>query len=448
MKKLLALLLALCMLLSLMVVLTGCEETGKKKKTSASRDDDADEDDEDEEDNEDNEENTDPEDDREITDPDDGGDVTEYPVPPQLQYGNQVGQYCPSATLKVVNSIVGEVVDPSATGKITIVNFWFNQAESCTNQLFNFEALLENYDICIIAIHAAFGEEYMQSYITQYHPNSSIVFASDTLSNGFNGDFYITMGDVGYYPYSLLLDENGMIVKIFEGGQSYQDMESAIVDAGAQLREGGEATGIQVMDNYFCLQESEYLGNQGVRCCHIPAVYYNGVYLENVNTAMYEELTSYISEWGPKNMIYEWSFSGDVLSVIVRRRIVENDHTEYEIYNISLSQDRFLSQDEFYEALGTTRSTAMGWLTNMHENFNYNLVPNEYMDQSVIDWMKESNLSQENLDNSVAFIGFDNTIHFKTYHYVPAGSGISVVLYGNRGVEYQLTEENHQNCAQ
>lgn len=438
MKKLLALLLALCMLSSVMAVFSGCEETGKKKKSSTSRKDDDDDDDND------NEDNTDPEDDTDITDPEDDGDVTEYPVPPEINYGHEVGQYCPSTALNVANGADVETIDPSATGKITILNFWMYNSELCTNQLDNFETLMENYDVQVIAVHAFFDEEYMESYIENYHADSDIVFTYD---NGSNGSFYVTMGNVGFYPYSLVLDENGKIVEIHEGAQSYQQLEDSVVKAGAELREGGKTSGITVQDNYFCLQESEYIYSEAVHCCHIPAVYYQDVYLETVNTAMYEELISYISEWGPQNMIYEWGVSGDVMSIVVQRRLVENDHISYNIYNISLSQDKFLTQEEFCEALGTSRSAVIDQLTTILEYYNSTLQVTEYIDQSTVDWMKENNLSQENLDNSIAFIDCFGQINYKTCHYVPAGSGITNVLYAHF-YSYSLTEEPHLNCGQ
>ena len=63
------------------------------------------------------------------------------------------------------------------------------------------------------------------AYIAGHYPDSSITFARDLQDEG----YYKMLGGRGTYPYTVILDENGVIVKIFFEALEYEDL-AAVVD--------------------------------------------------------------------------------------------------------------------------------------------------------------------------------------------------------------------------
>ena len=54
-----------------------------------------------------------------------------------------------------------------------------------------------------------------------------MLFSWDT-GEGFNGDYYAALGGRGTYPYTVVLDENGIIAKIFFESLEYADLEEIV----------------------------------------------------------------------------------------------------------------------------------------------------------------------------------------------------------------------------
>ena len=82
-------------------------------------------------------------------------------------------------------------------------------------------------------------------------------------------------------------------------------------------------------------------------CFHIPEVVVGGSVLSNVSNSIASELQKEIDGW-LLNMTYYWWYKGDVLSLLVELNWAYNDDTTYLVYNISLSKDTFLTQQEFF----------------------------------------------------------------------------------------------------
>ncbi len=147
--------------------------------------------------------------------------------------GNQVGQLCYGYDLEIVDGtgILSETVDPTTTGKITVINFWGTWCTPCVNELPYFDQLASNYSdsVQVIAVHTNMVSETAPAYIASHYPDSKITFARDYLLDRAEG-YYTTLGGRGTYPYTVVLDETGTIVKIFWEALHYEDL-SSVVDA-------------------------------------------------------------------------------------------------------------------------------------------------------------------------------------------------------------------------
>lgn len=164
------------------------------------------------------------------------GDVPAAPAVSDAERGNEVGSFCIGYDLPLVTAEgdAGKTIDPTATGKITIINFWGTWCTPCINELPYFDQLATEYadDVCVIAVHSKLSSETASPYIAAHYPKSSILFAKeeDADTTGLNGAYYAALGGRGTYPYTLVLDEKGIILERFLSSVSYQDLK-AVVDA-------------------------------------------------------------------------------------------------------------------------------------------------------------------------------------------------------------------------
>lgn len=147
------------------------------------------------------------------------------------EVGSEVGDSCYSYQLKRVDStgILEETVDPSATRKITVINFWGTWCGPCVKELPYFDQIATDYaeTVDVIAIHTATVADTAPAFIQQYYADSNIRFAVDD-GDGFYGVFYTALGGRDTYPYTVILDENGVIANIFVNALEYEDLQQAI----------------------------------------------------------------------------------------------------------------------------------------------------------------------------------------------------------------------------
>ena len=145
--------------------------------------------------------------------------------------GNQVGNLCYDYDLELVdeNGGSGVVLDPTETGKVTIINFWGTWCTPCVNELPYFEQIAEEYadSVTVIAIHSAVSRETAPEYIGKYYAGSKLLFSWDG-GEGFNGEYYTALGGRGTYPYTVVLDERGVITHIFVSSVTYEDLKNAV----------------------------------------------------------------------------------------------------------------------------------------------------------------------------------------------------------------------------
>ena len=148
--------------------------------------------------------------------------------------GNAIGNLCYNYDLQIIdsNGILEETIDPTATGKITIVNFWGTWCTPCVNELPYFDQIASNYadTVSVIAIHTHSVVETAPAYIASHYPESNIVFAKDYPVDevGLVGGYYTSLGGRGTFPYTVVLDENGIVRNVFVAALEYEDLQQAV----------------------------------------------------------------------------------------------------------------------------------------------------------------------------------------------------------------------------
>lgn len=143
-------------------------------------------------------------------------------------YGNEIGDNCFGQDLKLITSegILEETVNPIETGKITVINFWGTWCTPCVNELPYFEQIANDFkdDVAVIAIHTDMIKETAPPYIKEHYSNSRIVFACDSENAG----YYTLLGGRGSYPYTVIINDKGVITEIFYKSLDYADLKEAV----------------------------------------------------------------------------------------------------------------------------------------------------------------------------------------------------------------------------
>ncbi len=147
---------------------------------------------------------------------------------PAPAVGNEVGMFCPSADLTTVdeNGISGTTVDPTKLDKITIINFWGTWCTPCVNELPYFDQIASEYkdSVSVVAIHTNMVSDTAEGYLTEHYPESDITFAIDLEGES----YYSQLGGRGTYPYTVVLDEDGVITDIFVSSLEYEDLKEVV----------------------------------------------------------------------------------------------------------------------------------------------------------------------------------------------------------------------------
>ena len=126
--------------------------------------------------------------------------------------------------------MTGEKIDPSSLGKVTVINFWGTWCPPCVAELPEFDEVASEYgdQITMIAIHSVNGfAENAVSHISENFKDSQIIFAKDINHGQGNASFdecYETFGGKGYYPHTIVLTKDGVIVYSESGGLYGEDL--------------------------------------------------------------------------------------------------------------------------------------------------------------------------------------------------------------------------------
>ncbi|MBQ7088390.1 MAG: 4Fe-4S binding protein [Clostridia bacterium] len=148
-------------------------------------------------------------------------------TPSDIPRGNTEGTLCYSADLKVIG---GEgTVDPTALGKVTLINFWGTWCTPCVKELPYFDRIAKEYGdrLAVVAIHCMESPASPAAdYVAENFPDYAVQFAYDY--GAMQNDYYTLLGGRGAYPYTLILNEQGVIEKVIFSSVTYDDLKSAI----------------------------------------------------------------------------------------------------------------------------------------------------------------------------------------------------------------------------
>lgn len=146
--------------------------------------------------------------------------------------GSEVGMICPGYDLEIVtkDGPTGTTINPPETGKITIINFWYTMCTSCVAELPYFERIANEYEnIDVIAVHSELTWTFEEAdFIAKNYPDSKIIFVHDYAENSVSDIYYKTLGGKGAYPQTVILDENGVIVRIIVGSTTYDELKDIV----------------------------------------------------------------------------------------------------------------------------------------------------------------------------------------------------------------------------
>lgn len=145
--------------------------------------------------------------------------------------GTEVGDLAFSADLQIITAqgISDETVDPTKTGRLTVVNFWGTWCTPCVNELPDFDRIAADYEgkVTVIAIHTDMVHSTAPAFISDKYPDSKMIFAKDYAENNIEG-YYLALGGLDAYPYTVILDENGVILEKFPYALHYEDLQATL----------------------------------------------------------------------------------------------------------------------------------------------------------------------------------------------------------------------------
>ena len=156
----------------------------------------------------------------------------------QVDRGNQIGDLCYGEQLKIITpeGILEETTDPTQTGTVTVINFWGTWCTPCCAELPFFQQVADEYgdSVTVYAVHSyLLAEETAATYIATNYSDSRLNFLADYAidEDGNVSGYYTTLGGRAAYPYTVVLDENGIITNIFASSVTYDMLKTAVEDA-------------------------------------------------------------------------------------------------------------------------------------------------------------------------------------------------------------------------
>lgn len=154
-----------------------------------------------------------------------------------LKEGDDIGDLCPSFDIEIFdqNGASGSTVDPSRNiGKLTVINFWGTWCAPCKLELVDFNKIATDYKdvLTLYAVHSVQGYENASKYVEDNYAESDMIFLKDYLidpNDIYEGDMYFTsLGGSGGYPYTVILDESGVIVFKHTGKMTYEELAAEL----------------------------------------------------------------------------------------------------------------------------------------------------------------------------------------------------------------------------
>ncbi len=158
-----------------------------------------------------------------------------------LVEGDSIGDLCPGFEIEIFdeNGSLGTTIDPSKNiGKYTVINFWGTWCVPCKNELPYFDRVATEYKdiLTVYAVHSAQGYKNASEYVLDNYKDSDIVFLKDYYvvpNDEYSGEVYFTaLGGAGAYPYTVILDEKGIIIYQHTGALKYDELVDVLAGLG------------------------------------------------------------------------------------------------------------------------------------------------------------------------------------------------------------------------
>ena len=136
--------------------------------------------------------------------------------------GGEAGNRCPSYELEAFNTegLTGEKLDPSKSGKLTIINFWGTWCGPCKSELPDFNTVAGEYkdDIVVYAIHTDDRFAAAPNYIKNNFDELNMVFLKDEAQEGTYAElYYERLGGEDMYPYTVIVGVDGIVLENHKG---------------------------------------------------------------------------------------------------------------------------------------------------------------------------------------------------------------------------------------
>lgn len=187
---------------------------------------------------------------------------------------------------------------------------------------------------------------------------------------------------------------------------------------------GAESWTVAVTDAYS--GQFEQYGS--TFCCHIPQIHLENDLAAQVNAKIYDELSPYI-ESQTDEVTYAWGMEGEYLSVIVQTDFIDWAWTNYYVYTICITTGELVSQETLLDAFGLSREdySAMAYTTLEQIVTQYD--PDQIGGQKVYDYIVSHTLSDENIQETIPYIGENGQLCMVAARYSPAGASFYYGMY-------------------
>lgn len=444
MKKILALILTFAMLCSVVTAFAGCDEKETDKNESSTKTGDTG-----------NPETIDPtpgtQEPSAPTVPAPTEPTPTEPAPteiPEELRGNQVGDYCYSRELLVYNEngLTGEKINPTTTGKPTIIHFYHYDYSTMYRLKMNYSD-----SFYVIMVNGSEYRDSLRQEIADRMPNAPFIFTCDTVgvddANAYkkqlNADIVILDADgVITYTWNTRTDYN---YPLYETLCAEIEKAGAVPDYPTYDFVNSSVGTVAVNDIYY--RKTEHNGSyyKYCTCCHVSAITVDGKPLTRVNQYIsYNYLQAAIDEGGTEtvSITYQYWQKGDLLSMLFRKHTESSDTIRYHAINISLSQDRILPDNQFYAAAGFDQTEAETAVVSILKEYCDNFT---WFEEGQTGWVKEETMADYNIRRSIPFL-CGNSLCFLLWEAVPAASGwMQGACYAD-GSDYSYSVSDHKNC--
>lgn len=143
--------------------------------------------------------------------------------------GTQVGNLCPDIELNYLCE-EGTFTLQQTRGKITVLNFWGTWCTPCVTELMNeFPLIHREYgdQVAIVTVHTNYEQATAanpQEFVAENFSDFGYIYCQD----GDGESCYNLFGDGQTWPYTVILDEEGIIVAVISGSTHYEELKGII----------------------------------------------------------------------------------------------------------------------------------------------------------------------------------------------------------------------------